>query len=96
MLGLLVAFIICLCLLLMDGAVFFLFVRLIVAHIPAKPLIYLDKIGNVGVEAVTNAIMARTGHWFKKPLTRKQEYAFSLCLLASARLLLGAVLRGCR
>ena len=93
MLASLLTFVICLCLLLMDAVAFFLTVRLLATLIPAKPLIYLDRIGDAGVEAVTYAVMARTGRWFKRPLTRNQEYAVALCLIVLARTLLSAVLR---
>jgi len=41
---------------------------------------------------VTDAVMARTGHWFKKPLTRRQEHAVALFVISLSRWLLGAIL----
>ncbi len=82
-----------LALVLLDAALFFLLIRIIVRFAPARFLLLLDRVGEVGVEAVTNVVMAKTRHWFKQPLTRTQEYAFTFCLLAVARMLLGVVVR---
>jgi hypothetical protein len=88
----LIAFLIQLCAFLMEAAIFFLMIRIIVQFVPAKPLLFLDRIGDAGVEAVTNAIMARTGRWFKKPLTGGQEYALTLLVLLIGHWLLAVVM----
>ena len=77
---------------LMDVAIFFLVVRLLAGVFPVGPLLFLDRIGSTGVDEVTDAMMARTGHWFKRPLSRRQEYAFALLLISLSRWLIGAVL----
>ena len=92
MVSALLVFVVSLCLLLMDATVLFLLLRLLVTIIPARPLLRLNRIGDAGVEAVTDAVMDRTRRWFRRPLTRTQEYAFTLFLLSAARWLLGAAL----
>lgn len=92
--GPLILFSIQLLFLLLDAAVFFLMIRLLVRLFPVRPLQIIDSIGNVGVEIVTGFVVHHTKRWIKKPLSPWQEEALTLALICAVKMLLALLIRG--
>jgi hypothetical protein len=76
-----------------DAAIFFLSVRLLTYVWQSGPLLFLDRIGAAGVNAVTDMLSRQVERWSEWRPSRRQEEALGLLLLCVTRLLLGVVLR---
>ena len=74
---------------LMDVAIFFLAVRLLSWILPLRPLLYLDRIGAMGVEAVTGTVAHHLRRHCNRPLSQRQEEGLALMALCLTRLILG-------
>ena len=78
---------------LMDVAIFFLMIRLMVGVLPVRPLQLLDRVGSEGVEAVSSTINKQIRRWRNWPMSKRQEKALALLVLSVCRLLVGVVVR---
>ena len=80
------------CLVLMDTAIIFVLIRLLTYFTQARPIAFLDDIGSKGVDVLADMVASKTQRWHSRPWTRRQEEAFTLLLLALARIVLGALM----
>ena len=77
----------------MDIGMLFLAIRLLVYVFPAKPLVFLNKVGRSGVEIVTGAVAYHVKRFCRRPLSRRQEEVAALLVLMVLRLAIAALAR---
>ena len=76
---------------LLDTALFFVVLRLLRRAWPVEPLLFLDRIGSAGVDGLAGLVAHHTRRWWDWSLSPAGEEATTLAVLASVRLLLGAL-----
>ena len=90
-LPILILFPVYLLLFLLDVAIFFLLVRLLTHVFPASALLFLDHLGEEGVDITTDTVVRQVRRWWDRPLSRHQEEALALLILSAGRGVLGVV-----
>ena len=91
-LPILILFPVYLLLFLLDVAIFFLLVRLLTHVFPARALLFLDHLGEEGVDITTDTVVRQVRRWWDRPLSRHQEVALTLFILSMGRWILALIL----
>lgn len=77
----------------LDVAVFFVVVRLYSILIPAREILFLDRIGSPFVNAVTRVVRHFLKRYRQRPLSQRQEEVVALVALLTVRWVLRATMR---
>ena len=76
---------------LLDVAVFFFVVRILLRFCSWQPLVFLNRLGAETVDTVTDAVAPLVRRLSERQLTRRQEEALVLLVLCLARWLVAAI-----